>query len=523
MNTRSALLTLGSIMTVAVYSMPRVADAQILERLIMPGPVVEGHAEFEQDCEKCHTSFKKASQSGLCRDCHEAISQDLDKGMGLHGRNPRIGERECVDCHTEHEGRNGIISPVTSGSFRHDQTDFMLEGAHAGTDCAECHLPGKPRREAPGQCIGCHKEDDAHDGRLGEDCAQCHTPEAWQKNVFDHAAQTEFALEGAHAQVSCVGCHGAETHEDTPSECVACHARDDVHAGVNGEQCQQCHGTEGWSEVKFDHERDGRWPLLGKHAEVGCELCHTVSLTEPKLEAACVSCHRSDDVHLGKNGTQCQDCHGNDDWRESRFDHAKTDFALRGKHQDVPCVACHRGSVEDELPLACVGCHEGGDVHRRSLGERCELCHGEEGWLASVRFDHDLSNFPLIGHHAVVSCEQCHADQRYRETSQACVDCHGQDDSHQGSLGDQCQGCHNPNGWGYWTFDHATQTDFPLENAHAEVACRQCHRPGGDGTWVTPRDCGSCHRKDDRHQDRFGRDCGRCHTTASFGDVRRLP
>jgi len=499
------------------------AGAQILERLLMPGPLVQGHAEFEQTCEKCHASFKKESQTGLCLACHEAVGEDLEAGQGFHGKNPNIKGRECVTCHTEHEGRDGIISPVSTSAFRHEMTDFALEGAHLGTACSECHVQGKAKREAAHECVACHKDDDSHEGRLGEDCAQCHTPVSWRESVFDHGRQTEFALEGAHAQVSCVGCHGGAVHEDTPSECVACHARDDVHAGVNGRECQQCHGTEEWKTVKFDHERDGHWPLLGKHAEVACNLCHTVSLTEPKLETECVSCHRSDDAHQGKNGTVCQDCHTNESWQESLFDHGKTEFALHGRHEELQCVACHRGSMEEELPLSCHECHQTSDVHEGVLGELCESCHSELGWLSSIRFDHDISSFPLIGTHAVVSCEQCHADKRFGETASACVDCHAKDDVHLGGLGELCADCHNPNGWGYWTFDHNVQTDFRLENAHEGVACNKCHRPAGRTSWVTQRECGACHRIDDRHQGRFGKDCGQCHTTSSFSDVRRLP
>jgi hypothetical protein len=281
--------------------------------------------------------------------------------------------------------------------------------------------------------------------------------------------------------------------------------------------------AEDWDTVTFDHTTDGKWELLGKHMEAACNLCHTVSLTEPKLETGCVTCHGSDDSHQGKNGSECQECHNNDSWKESRFDHTvDTEFPLHGTHEKLSCEACHRGAMDEELEKACSSCHLNSDVHQGSLEEGCENCHSDLGWLAGIRFDHDMSSFPLIGSHAVAPCETCHVDKRFRETDSACVDCHRNDDEHQGSLGEQCSTCHNPNGWAFWTFDHNTQTEFALEGSHETVTCQACHSSENFGTRDTPRNCGSCHRKDDFHRGRFGRNCAQCHDSTSFSEVRRL-
>jgi hypothetical protein len=508
---------------ITALHLPLPGQSQVLERMLMPGPLVQGHAEFEKDCGLCHSNFSSEKQTALCLDCHEDIAKDLDSKTGFHGRNTSVQDRQCADCHTEHEGRDGIISPVTNSSFRHDSTNFPLEGAHLTTACDECHVAGKPRRDAEETCVACHREQDAHDGRLGEDCAQCHSPQSWRDSLFNHAEKTDFPLEGGHAMVTCVGCHGAANHEDASPECVSCHLRDDVHAGVNGRECQQCHKPEEWKNVTFDHATDGKWALLGKHMEVACNLCHTMSLTEPKLETTCVSCHRSDDAHQGKNGEACEDCHNNDSWTENDFDHAEdTDFPLRGTHEKLQCVACHRGSMDEELPVACVSCHKNADIHQESLGDRCESCHSDLGWLVELRFDHDLTTFPLVGSHAVAPCETCHFDKRYHDTGSGCIDCHAKDDDHQGSLGEQCASCHNPNGWAFWTFDHDTQTEFLLQGAHKELACNSCHAPGGPAAEDMARICQVCHRKDDVHRGRFGKNCGQCHTNDSFSEVRRL-
>ena len=59
------------------------ADAVDLEKLVMPGPVVKGHAEIEAECGKCHAPFRKASQDALCLDCHTKVNEDLHAGERL--------------------------------------------------------------------------------------------------------------------------------------------------------------------------------------------------------------------------------------------------------------------------------------------------------------------------------------------------------------------------------------------------------------------------------------------------------
>src|SRR5512143_3054778 len=41
--------------------------------MVMPGDVIQGHAKFEDLCEKCHKKFDKAAQATLCADCHKEI------------------------------------------------------------------------------------------------------------------------------------------------------------------------------------------------------------------------------------------------------------------------------------------------------------------------------------------------------------------------------------------------------------------------------------------------------------------
>lgn len=495
------------------------------ESLVNPGAVVEGHAKTEAQCRKCHAPFARDDQRKLCLDCHKDVGGDIARKGGFHGRFEPARTGQCRNCHTDHEGRDADIVRLTPQTFNHAMTDYPLKGGHARVACGECHEPKAKHREAPGTCIGCHAPDDPHRKALGEDCASCHTVERWKDTRFDHAKATEnrYPLTGAHATTDCGLCHSGQRYKDTPTTCIACHRIDDAHQGARGEDCKSCHSTKEWKEPTFDHLKRTGFALTAGHAKVACQACHTGNNFEKTNGKTCVDCHRSDDAHKGRNGPECKDCHSTSSWTSSRFDHAKqTKFALNGAHSTLTCVACHKGAAKTEkLDKACVACHREDDAHKEALGTDCAACHGEKEWRADIRFDHDLTKFPLAGLHATTACVACHADRKFRGTPVACLDCHRKDDVHKGALGKACQDCHTPNDWRIWTFDHDTRTDFPLTGAHSTLRCASCHvRPPGEGRPMSD-DCGTCHRRDDVHGGQFGSDCARCHNTRTFSGATR--
>ena len=59
-----------------------------VETLIMPGEVVESHAEIESECSNCHKAFRRSDQNDLCLDCHEDVQSDvrgITKSIGYLG------------------------------------------------------------------------------------------------------------------------------------------------------------------------------------------------------------------------------------------------------------------------------------------------------------------------------------------------------------------------------------------------------------------------------------------------------
>lgn len=516
-------LIIGIVGIILVLVM-RLSQENTIGSLVMPGPLAEVHVKYENDCAKCHHSFQKTSQNDLCLNCHKDVDADLKAHQRFHGANNFVEEKQCKSCHSDHKGRVFDITRLDKETFNHAQTDFALIGAHARASitCDACHTQGKKFRDAPKNCFACHANDDKHKGQLGTNCAICHKETSWKETYFDHK-NTRFPLLGKHQQVTCNACHANETYKNTPIDCVACHLINDIHESKPDEHCGQCHSVEGWKKISYDHNQKTKFALKDRHAELRCDSCHAGNLFhKAKLGTACFDCHKPDDVHKGKNGIKCEDCHSTVGWKQKiTFDHDKdTHFKLIGRHKDLQCEVCHRDSSgKMKIGTSCYSCHRKDDVHKSQPGTKCELCHNEKSWKEGIKFDHDLTKFPLIGLHAVASCGECHLSSVFKDADTVCISCHQKDDFHKGTLGTDCAKCHNPNGWKLWEFDHSTQTNYKLEGAHAGLECKACHQQPMGKNVHTPDSCFSCHDDDDIHHGRFGQQCDRCHTVESFKKI----
>ncbi len=494
--------------------------AASLETLLMPGKVVAGHADIEQDCTRCHDRADRARQPTLCMNCHEDVGADVRGQRGFHGRLPAIDRAQCKACHSEHLGRDADIVKLSRPAFDHARTDFALTGAHAASACEACHKPGRKYREAPSSCIDCHRADEPHAGKLGTDCAGCHETATWSQGRFDHG-KTRFALRERHAELTCSACHIGNRYAGTPTQCSACHAPDDVHRGGRGPDCGSCHGIVGWKTTRFDHARETGYPLTGAHEPLDCKSCHATANMADPLPRDCVGCHRKADSHATRLGEACDTCHGTSAWQPTTFDHVRDGhFELLGRHAKLGCHACHTGVVaQQKLGTECYACHRIQDAHSGQLGRECQSCHGVERWRASVTFDHELVDFPLVGLHVAVPCHECHATPSYKGAAQDCQGCHEREDKHKGALGKECESCHSPSGWGLWEFDHAKATGFGLSGAHARATCAGCHKQPAAEVKLSG-DCASCHAHDDVHDGQFGRQCQRCHGSVTFKGAR---
>ncbi len=241
-------------------------------------------------------------------------------------------------------------------------------------------------------------------------------------------------------------------------------------------------------------------------------------------------------------GYDCGDCHGSAGWDVldlSGFNHQDTNFDLEGSHQFQACSACHSGETLEEKhqferESSCVSCHL--DIHQSVLGDECSQCHGLNSWqVTNQTFDHNLTQFSLLGSHAQLSCQDCHSDTDptgYAQTPTDCYACHREEydltqapDHLSAGIDTECLICHSvqTGGWQPSTFDHDIHTNYILSGAHRDAQCAQCHTGTFDGT---ADDCWACHQKDyvlagtDVYPDApvhtenvYSQDCAICHNS----------
>jgi hypothetical protein len=243
--------------------------------------------------------------------------------------------------------------------------------------------------------------------------------------------------------------------------------------------------------------------------------------------AACTDCHA--DAHAGQlakraDGGRCESCHDVSGFRPARYsveDHSKTSFPLEGAHLAVACDQCHEprtaGTGKAAAPLRfaharCADCHKDphrGEVARFVAAGGCESCHVVDSWRATA-FDHARASYPLTGRHAQVTCTPCHRRPepggstpvlRFAGTTASCEGCHR--DPHRGQFarggGVSCERCHTTADLKASRFDHSRDAAYPLDGAHATLACSACHRAQTrDGVRFVrykplPTTCRGCH------------------------------
>ena len=637
---------------VAVCSMVVVLAIGIVDTgRTSPGPLANPHARVaelaERDsCSECHGGWFQ-DMSNACLDCHEAVSEHLESGRGLHGR-LAPEQRNCATCHSDHHGANFAMVNAASFAkagvadvqqFDHADIGWPMDGKHLELECTECHAHAFDEVVPEGatrfmglvtSCVSCHE--DPHEGAFGRSCADCHVQSSFETHV-SVGHEEYLPLIGGHAEVGCRSCHmegdphsleavaGVGT-KPTPRMCTACHESPHAPEFASGaaalavlpteQACVVCHAPEHETfrderlEVSAEQHAASGFPLALPHDQVACEDCHAPELatfTERypgRHRDSCAACH--EDPHGGQFATGpfaaegCVACHGREKFEPHGFDaalHARTSLPLEGEHLATECNECHEVPSEGAPRTfrgtddTCASCH--GDAHTGFFDSRCSglepvahgdcaRCHDATAFanVPEQRFDHGAwTGFPLGGAHASDGCESCHAPMPERnelgrvfgrvapphgtieplsaanDFGRACAACH--QDPHGGAFDaahlpqqfedrQGCARCHVDTSFRDLAhgFDHGAWTGFPLDGAHAPLACADCHAPmrsadASGRTWQRAKgaSCAACH--DDPHGAQFDvtsagppdasgapstvttpftstADCARCHT-----------
>ncbi len=334
------------------------------------GFALEGKHQ-DQACFRCHpngTELEDDTQRD-CSYCHTDVHSAQFKGTG------------CDECHKAFEYWNIPL-------FNHEISRFDLTGRHQLVPCGGCHQEGH-YKPIDSSCSNCHYN--FHEGQFERACEACHTPNQWAPvEAFDHAKQTNYALEGQHVDTECGKCHVKNEFRGTPQDCEECHV--DIHSGQKGTDCVRCHSPDSWS-VNIGQAHDfGPFKIEGVHDEIACEKCHGATREQTLVGRGpeCVNCHR--DPHFGSFGPTCNDCHTQSYFLPSTFLHNQTGFRLSGAHRFVECRECHPNRVFGGLPNQCDFCHS--DTFADTAGsptcdhticlpggrDGCDNCHTTQSW-----------------------------------------------------------------------------------------------------------------------------------------------
>ncbi|MFO0581188.1 MAG: hypothetical protein U0229_02855 [Anaeromyxobacter sp.] len=546
---------------------------------------------FGERCSSCHTvaDWKKLSGAAAERAFHDKTRYPL---RGEHV------EVKCTACHGPFPGQKAVFKNMAFGRCSDCHFDAhegqLARLALAGPLPANATLEGgRKGKKGKAQPVIASAPPVA-----GPDCEACHTVNGFLPVKFDVAdhAKLEYRLEGAHRAVACALCHPKDPRLERrvpeamkkelarrkrplkvsqallaipkAGDCRTCHR--DPHGGQfdarltaaatvagAGTGCAACHVLESFKKVRFDHNKESRFPLDGKHTNAACGSCHKTgpdgAIKYKPLPLTCAGCHP--DIHQGqlavKGQTDCSRCHVSAGWKDQnlKFRHTAqfSRFVLDGKHEKVDCAKCHGlvkvAGVETRrykpVPVACQACHD--DFHKGAFrgfslpasmqapgaaapapagkGARpppapdlsvrtaradaapastetvCASCHSTASWQAQG-FDHARTGFPLEGAHQRAACGGCHVDRTFKApVPRACAACHA--DVHAGRLGGRCERCHDATSWRATRFDADAhrRSDFPLTGKHAFTACDQCHANRRDlGFTRATRECLGCHQ-----------------------------
>lgn len=308
-------------------------------------------------------------------------------------------------------------------------------------------------------------------------------------------------------------------HDSFPGDCTLCHTGDD------------------WQTIRedfvFDHEAETGVALLGAHAGAECLRCHNDRGPAGVFAArGCQGCHQ--DQHRRQLGENCEDCHGQEDWRphEQIALHSRMGFALIGAHAATACWRCHVGADEGVFSATgtdCAGCHmddlaqaTNPDHQAQGWVQDCDRCHIPTSWSGGG-FNH--STFLLEDSHLTTDCLECHVGNVFEGTPRECVGCHlgayqaSTDPDHVAAgFPTSCETCHDATTWNAATFGHGF---WPLTGQHRLSTCNDCHAGGVFAG--TPSQCYDCHADEyanttdpDHVTSGFPMSCEDCHNTTTW-------
>ncbi len=217
------------------------------QRLTEPGSLSSAHTHLEHNCAACHTAV-----SG-------------------------VETWKCVVCHANNES-----------ILQRQPTAF-----HASiSDCTPCHLEHRGTGQRP---TNMDHEALARIGRrqLNSDAADSESK----------ALAAELGLRSRKSTPP----HRNISASEATLECATCHANEDRHVKLFGQDCAQCHATDRWTIADFRHP---------SATSKDCAQCHQAPPSHYMMHFKMVSARVAGRPNAVVN--QCFECHQTTSWNDIR-------------------------------------------------------------------------------------------------------------------------------------------------------------------------------------------------------------
>jgi nitrate/TMAO reductase-like tetraheme cytochrome c subunit len=255
--------------------------------------------------------------------------------------------------------------------------DTWAKSTHKKVDCVKCHIPPGPVNFVETKLYASREVWVHFSGQVkapikvtrnvpNSSCERsgCHTSAQIDKKLslgapapapFDHGS-------AGHTKQLCIACHAALVHGGVPgtpnvpaasmASCFTCHPDGTkdcsyCHTAPHNDRgaCIDCHSLQSWGPKGFKHPQ----PLVGKHAQIACEQCHTQGVSvKPD---GCITCHG--DQHNGLSN--CVDCHVLAGWIPSTFQHPQEGPHVPAGDEPLQCDACHANGFGQPASCPCHG------------------------------------------------------------------------------------------------------------------------------------------------------------------------
>lgn len=224
------------------------------QRLASPGALSSAHAFLEHNCAACHTSVE-GPDAAKCIACHANSESILQRQpTAFHAQID-----SCRECHLEHRG-----------------------AARGSTDMNHSAVAS----------IGLRRLQSAQDSADAKDSLQNQLLAWIERNA------TKDRFPSLHPDI---------TASEAVLNCAACHANEDRHFKLFGQDCAQCHSTSEWSIPEFRHPSP---------RSTDCGQCHQAPPSHYMGHFQMVSMKVAGKPHAEVR--QCYLCHQTTSWNDIR-------------------------------------------------------------------------------------------------------------------------------------------------------------------------------------------------------------